>query len=93
MCYRALQVVEQAWRVLADPAARESYDEEIGFRRLGEGLASPSRGPSGPDVSLGEGWSTAVRWRRALRHFRAGGLVSACQFGLPPENGLGQFDA
>lgn len=58
---RALQAVEQAWRVLADPAARESYDEEIGFRRLGEGLASPSRGPSGPDVSLGEGWSTADR--------------------------------
>jgi len=51
--------VEQAWRVLADPAARESYDEEIGFLRLGEGLASPSRGPAGPDVSLGEGGSTA----------------------------------
>jgi hypothetical protein len=56
---RALQAVEEAWRVLADPAARESYDEDIGFRRLGEGLASPSRGPSGPDVSLGEGWSMA----------------------------------
>ena len=56
---RALQAVEEAWRVLADPAARESYDEDIGIRRPGEGLASPSRGPSGPDVSLGEGWSTA----------------------------------
>jgi hypothetical protein len=56
---RALQAVEEAWRVLADPAARESYDEDIGFRRLGEGLAPPSRGPSGPDVSLGEGWSMA----------------------------------
>jgi len=56
---RALEAVDEAWRVLADPAARESYDREIGFLRPGEGLASPSRGPSGPDVSLGEGWSTA----------------------------------
>ena len=56
---RALQAVEEAWRVLADPAARESYDQDIGFLRFGEGLASPSRGPSGPDVSLGQGWSTA----------------------------------
>jgi hypothetical protein len=56
---RALQAVEEAWRVLGDPAARESYDEDIGIRRPGEGLASPSRGPSGPDVSLGEGWSMA----------------------------------
>jgi hypothetical protein len=56
---RARQAVEEAWRVLADPAARESYDEEIGFVRPGEGLAAPWRGPSGPDVSLGEGWSRA----------------------------------
>ena len=56
---RARQAVEEAWRVLADPAARESYDEEIGFARPGEGLAPPWRGPSGPDVSLGEGWSRA----------------------------------
>ena len=32
---RARQAVEEAWRVLADPAARESYDEEIGFARPG----------------------------------------------------------
>jgi len=56
---RALQTVEEAWRVLADPAAREAYDQDIGFLRPGEGLASPARGPSGPDVSLGQGWSTA----------------------------------
>jgi len=56
---RARKAVEEAWRVLADPAARESYDEDIGFLRPGEGLASPSRGPLGPDVSLGQGWSTA----------------------------------
>jgi len=56
---RARQAVQEAWRVLADPAARESYDEEIGFARPGEGLASPGRGPLGPDVGLGPGWSTA----------------------------------
>lgn len=41
---RARQAVEEAWRVLADPAARESYDRDVGFVRPGEGLASPSRG-------------------------------------------------
>jgi hypothetical protein len=56
---RARQAVQEAWRVLADPAARESYDEEVGFARPGEGLAPPGRGPLGPDVGLGEGWSTA----------------------------------
>jgi hypothetical protein len=56
---RALQAVEEAWRVLADPAAREAYDQDIGFLRPGEGLTPPSRGPSGPDVMLGEGWSMA----------------------------------
>jgi DnaJ domain/PASTA domain len=56
---RARQAVEEAWRVLADPGARQSYDEQIGFRRPGEGLAAPSRGPLGPDVSLGAGWSEA----------------------------------
>ena len=56
---RARQAVQEAWRVLADPATRESYDEEIGFARRGEGLAPPWRGPSGPDVGLGPGWSTA----------------------------------
>jgi hypothetical protein len=56
---RARQQVDQGWDVLADPAARAVYDEEIGFARPGEGLAPPGRGPSGPDVSLGRGWSTA----------------------------------
>src|SRR5215831_14933180 len=45
---RARQAVQEAWRVLADPAARESYDEEAGFVRPGEGLAPPGRGPLGP---------------------------------------------
>jgi DnaJ domain/PASTA domain len=56
---RARQAVEEAWGVLADPVAREWYDEEIGFARPGEGLAPPWRGPSGPDVSLGGRWSGA----------------------------------
>ena len=56
---RARQVVEGAWGVLGDPVVRERYDEEIGFARRGEGLVAPGRGPSGPDVSLGKGWSAA----------------------------------
>ena len=56
---KALQAVDEAWRVLADPASREPYDEDIGFRRPGEGLAPPSPEPSEPDIPLGEGWSTA----------------------------------
>ena len=56
---RARQAVDEAWSVLGDHAARASYDEQIGFARPGEGLAPPWRGPSGPDVSLGQGWSTA----------------------------------
>jgi hypothetical protein len=56
---RSRQVLDEAWGVLADPAARASYDEEIGFARPGEGLAPPWRGPSGPDVGLGQGWSMA----------------------------------
>ena len=55
----ALQAVDEAGRVLTDPAARQSYDQAIGFLRPREGLASPSRGPSGPDIPLGAGWSTA----------------------------------
>ena len=56
---QARQAVQEAGRVLSDPATRESYDEEIGFARPGEGLAPSWRGPSGPDASLGEGWSRA----------------------------------
>ena len=56
---RARQMVAEAWGVLGDPVIRERYDQDIGFARPGEGLAPPGRGPSGPDVSLGHGWSTA----------------------------------
>ena len=59
----ARQAVDEAWRVLADPAARESYDEAIGFERPGEGLPPPWRGPSGPDVSLGRDGRRRMRKR------------------------------
>jgi hypothetical protein len=55
---RARQAVQEAWRVLADPAARQAYDQRIGFLRPGEGLPPSSWGPPDPDVSLGEGWPT-----------------------------------
>jgi hypothetical protein len=57
--------VQEAWRVLGDPAARQSYDERIGFLRPGEGLPPSSWGPPDPDVTgdpdagLGEGWPAA----------------------------------
>jgi hypothetical protein len=56
---RGRQAVEKAWRVLGEPAARQTYDQEIGFSRPGEGLEPPWRGPSGPDVGLGQDWSEA----------------------------------
>jgi hypothetical protein len=56
---RARRAVQEAWRVLAEPAARESYDEAAGLVRPREGLSAPGRGPQGPDLGLGEGWSTA----------------------------------
>lgn len=54
---RARQAVQNAWRVLADPAARESYDVASGFARPGEGLPPPWREP---DDGLGEGWPADV---------------------------------
>jgi PASTA domain len=56
---RARQAADNACRILADPAAREAYDVQIGFERPGEGLASPSWAPSDPALNLSEGWSTA----------------------------------
>ena len=55
---RARQAVQEAWRVLADPAARQAYDQRIGFLRPSEGLPPSSWGSPVPDVSLGEGWPT-----------------------------------
>lgn len=53
---RARQAVQRAWRVLADPGTRESYDVEAGFAFPGEGLPPPWREA---DESLGEGWPAA----------------------------------
>ena len=56
---RARRAVQEAWRVLGDPAARQSYDQRIGFLRPGEGLQPSSWGSPDPDVRLGEGWPAA----------------------------------
>jgi hypothetical protein len=53
---RARRAVQEAWRVLSDPAARQSYDQRIGFLRPGEGLQPSSWGSPDPDLSLSEGW-------------------------------------
>lgn len=56
---RARKAVDEAWSVLADPAARVAYDVDMGFRRPGEGLAPPSSEPSEPNPSLSDGWTVA----------------------------------
>ncbi|HEY6295545.1 MAG TPA: hypothetical protein VIX15_07765 [Streptosporangiaceae bacterium] len=61
---RAQGILDAAWRVLGDPVSRELYDEEIGFRRSGEGLASRVSHPSEPgcgpaDFSFAGGWRVA----------------------------------
>ena len=61
---RAQGILEAARRVLCDPVNRELYDEEIGFRRSGEGLASLAGFPSEPgwgpaDFSFAGGWRAA----------------------------------
>jgi DnaJ domain/PASTA domain len=45
---RAQGILDAAWRVLADPASRERYDEAAGLRRTGGGLAGPEGSPSEP---------------------------------------------
>jgi curved DNA-binding protein CbpA len=61
---RAQGILDAAWRVLGDPVNRELYDEEIGFRRSGEGLASRAGFPSEPgwgpaDFGFAGGWRAA----------------------------------
>jgi hypothetical protein len=61
---RAQGILDAAWRVLGDPVHRELYDEEIGFRRSGEGLTSRAGFPSDPgwgpaDFSFAGGWRVA----------------------------------
>ncbi len=67
---RARQAVQEAWRVLADPAARQAYDQRIGFLRPGEGLPPSSWGSPDPDVRLGEGWPGAYEEAPEGRHSR-----------------------
>jgi len=50
---RAQDILGAAWRVLGDPAARERYDQEAGFRPSGEGLTGSGNVPSDP------GWGPA----------------------------------
>src|SRR5215471_21383535 len=37
---RAQQMLDSAWSLLGDPVSRKSYDEAVGIRRSGGGLAS-----------------------------------------------------
>lgn len=57
--HRAVKSVDEAGRVLGDPAARAAYDADSGVSRPGEGLVQPGSGPTGPDITLGERWTTA----------------------------------
>jgi hypothetical protein len=50
---RAQGILDTAWRILVDPVNRELYDEEVGIRRSGEGLAGQAGFPSDP------GWGPA----------------------------------
>jgi hypothetical protein len=50
---RAQGILDAAWRVLGDPAARERYDRAAGFRTSGDGLAGSENVPSDP------GWGAA----------------------------------
>jgi len=51
--WRAQSLLDAAWRVLGDPAARQRYDEAVGFRRGGQGLTGSENVPSDP------GWGPA----------------------------------
>lgn len=48
----ALRSVDAAWRALADPAARQRYDESAGISRPGTGLELPVPVPSEPGADL-----------------------------------------
>jgi curved DNA-binding protein CbpA len=50
---RAQACLQEAARVLLDPASRQRYDIEIGALRPGEGLERPEPVPSDPGMDLG----------------------------------------
>jgi hypothetical protein len=52
---RAREILDGAQRVLADPANRARYDEAIGIRRSGGGLARRASFPSEPGLDLRDG--------------------------------------
>jgi DnaJ domain/PASTA domain len=52
MAGRAARLLDEAWRVLGDPAARERYDVLIGVSQPGSGLQAPQPLPSGPSLDL-----------------------------------------
>lgn len=45
---RGRRALDEAWRVLTDPAMRERYDEHLGIRQKGSGLVAPGSVPSEP---------------------------------------------
>lgn len=49
---RAREILGAARRVLTDPANRARYDETVGIRRSGGGLAPPGNFPSQPGTDL-----------------------------------------
>ena len=50
---RAQGILDSAWRVVGDPVRRKGYDEAIGLRRRGGGLARSESSPSEP------GWGSS----------------------------------
>jgi DnaJ-like protein/PASTA domain-containing protein len=52
---RAREILDAAWRVLADPASRAIYDQATGIRRDGGGLTRRDGFPSGPRPERGDG--------------------------------------
>jgi PASTA domain len=52
---RAREILDAARRVLADPANRARYDEAVGIRRTGGGLAQRASFPSEPGLNVRDG--------------------------------------
>ena len=69
---RARDILDSAQRVLADPANRARYDEAIGIRRSGGGLAPHRGSPSEPGWDMPDAYVIAGREGAAL----LGGLLA-----------------
>lgn len=57
---RAREILDAAQRVLADPANRARYDEAIGIRRSGGGLAGRAGFPTEPGLQIGDGFVAGI---------------------------------